>query len=72
MQAIAIEIYKPFHGFPPSIMKNIFQVNTNNSYSLRLGNELYCRNPKTVKYETKTISHLPPKIWYLIPEIIKK
>ena len=35
IQTLAIEIYKFFHGLSPSIMKNIFQVNTNNPYSLR-------------------------------------
>ena len=35
IQTLAIEIYKFFHGLPPSIMKNIFQVNTNNPCSLR-------------------------------------
>ena len=65
------EIYKFFHGLSPSIMKNIFQVNTNNAYSLRSLNELYCRNPKTAKYGTETISYLAQKIWPLVPEIIK-
>ena len=62
IQTLPIEIYKIFHGFSPSIIKNIFQVNTNNPYSLRSRNELYCRNPKTVKYGTETISYLVPKI----------
>ena len=34
-------------------------------------NKFYCKNPKTVKYGTETISHLAPKICYLVPEIIK-
>ena len=52
-------------------MKNIFQVNTNNPCSLRSRNELYCRNPKRVKYGTETISYLATKIWSLVPEMIK-
>ena len=52
-------------------MENIFQVNRNNTYSLRSRNELYCKNPKTVKYGTETISYLLLKIWCLVPEIIK-
>ena len=71
IQKLAIEIYKFLHGLSPSIMKNIFHVNTNNPYSLRPRNELYCRNPNTVKYRTETISYLAPKIKYLVPEIIK-
>ena len=30
IHTLAIEIYKLFHGLSPSIMKHIFQVNTNN------------------------------------------
>ena len=71
IQTLAIEIYKFFHGLSPSLMKNIFQVNTNNPYSLRSPNELYRRNPKTVKHGTETISYLAPKIRFLMPEILK-
>ena len=71
IQTLAIKIYKFFHSLSPSIMKNIFQVNTNNPYSLRSRNKLYCINPKTVNYRTETISYLAPKIWSLVPEIIK-
>ena len=60
-----------FHGLSPSIIKNIFQVNTNNPYSLRSHNKLYCRNPKIVKYGTETISYLGTTIWLLVPETIK-
>ena len=34
-------------------------------------NELYARNPKTVRYGTETISFLAPKIWALIPKNLK-
>ena len=34
-------------------------------------NELYARNPKTVRYGTETTSFLSPKIWSLIPQNIK-
>ena len=72
IQTLAIELYKFFHGLFPSIMKNIFQVNTNNSCSLRSRNEFYCRNPKAVKYGTEIISYLAPKIRSLVAEIIKR
>ena len=49
-------------------MRNIFQVNANNPYSPRSHKELYCRNPKAVKYETET--YVAPNIWSLVPEII--
>ena len=46
-------------------------LNANIPYNLRSSTELYCRNPKTVKYGTETISHLAPKIWSLVPEVLK-
>ena len=45
--------------------KKVFHFNTNIPHSF------YCRNPKTVKYRTETISYLVPKIWSLVPEFIK-
>ena len=57
-QSLAIEVYKFFHGLSSSIMKNVFHLNTNFPYNLRLCSERYCRNPKTIKYGTETISYL--------------
>ena len=51
-------------------MKNVFHLNKNIPYNLRLRSEFYGRNPKTVKYGTETISYLAPKIWYLVPNTI--
>ena len=70
IQNLAIEIYKLFHGLSPSIMKNVFHFNKNIPY-LRSRNELYSRNPKTVKYGTETISYLAPNIWSLVPNATK-
>ena len=52
IQSLAIELYKFFHGLSPSIMKNVFHLNTNITHNLRSRNEL-SRNPKTVKYGTE-------------------
>ena len=59
-----------FPSVSPSIMTNVFQLNTNFPYNLRSRNELYCRNPKTGKCGAETVSYLASKIWYLIPKII--
>ena len=48
IQSLAIELYKFFHGLSPSIMKNVFHLNTNISYNLRSRSELYIRDPKIV------------------------
>ena len=61
IQSLAIKLCKFFHGLSPSIMKNVFHLNTNIPYNLRSRSELCCRNPKTVKYGTETISYLAPK-----------
>ena len=52
-------------------MKNVFHFNTNIPYNL--SSELYSRNPKTVKHRTETdyIPYLAPKIWSLVPNVIK-
>ena len=71
IHGLAIELYKFFHSLSPSIMKNVFHLNTNIPYNLRSRSELYSRNPKTVKYGTETISYLAPKIWSLVPNAIK-
>ena len=61
IQSLAIEIYKFLHGLSPAIMGDL----------IRTRQELYSRNPKTVKYGTETISFLAPKIWAIVPQNIK-
>ena len=41
------------------------------TYNLRARQELYSRNPKTVRYGKETISFLTPKIWAIVPQNIK-
>ena len=71
VQSLAIEIYKYLHGLSPAILNEVFKVNETIPYDLRMRNELYARNPKTVRYGTETVSFLSPKIWSLIPQNIK-
>ena len=71
VQSLAIEIYKNLHGLSPAILSRDFKVNETIPYDLRMHNKLYTRNPQTVRYDTETISFLPPKIWSLIPQNIK-
>ena len=54
-----------------TILGEVFLVNKTVAYDIRMRNELYTRNPKTVRYGTKTISFLSPKSWALIPQNIK-
>ena len=52
-------------------MKTVFYLNKNIPYKLRSRSEIYCRNPKAVKYGIETIFYLTPKIWSLVPTAIK-
>ena len=71
VQSLAIEIYKYLHGLSPAILSEVFKVNEIIPYDLRMRNELYARNPKTVIYGTETIFiFLVSKICALIPQNI--
>ena len=71
IQILAIEIYKFLHGLSPAIMGDIIKLNRPPTYNLRTRQELYSRNPKTVRYGTETISFLAPKIWAIVTQYIK-
>ena len=57
VQSLAIEIYKYLHGLSPAILNEVFKVNETIPYDLRMRNELYARNSKTVRYGTETINY---------------
>ena len=71
IQSLAIEIYKFLHGLSPSIMGQVFNINSSFSYSRKNNNELYSRNPKTVRYCIETISFLAAKIWSIVSSDLK-
>ena len=71
IESLAIEIYKFLDEVSPSILNNVFHKNISNSYDLRNHNELYSRNPKTVRYGAETVSYTVPKIWSKVTETIK-
>ena len=54
----------------PTILGEVFKVNETIPYDLRIRNELYARNLRTVRYGTETISFLSPKIWALLTQNI--
>ena len=53
-------------------MGEVFKINRTLPYNLRTHNEFSSRVPKTVNYETETISFLAAKVWALLPEKIKE
>ena len=67
---MAIEIYKYVHALLPGIMGEVSKTHRTLPYNLRTHNEVFNRVPKTVNYETETISFLAPKVWTLVPEKI--
>ena len=71
VQSLAIEIYKYLHGLSLAMLSEVFKVNETTPHDLRMRNELYAKNPNTVRYGTETISFLSPKIWSLVPQNIK-
>ena len=71
IQSLAIEIYEFLHGLSPAIMGDIIKLNRSPTYNLRTRQELYSRNPKTVRYGTETISILALKIWAIVPQNVK-
>ena len=66
IQSLANEIYKFLHGLFPAIVGHIIKLNKPPAYNLRTCQELYSRNPKTVRYGTETISFLAPNIWAIV------
>ena len=52
-------IYKYLRHFFPTVLDEIFTVKETIPYDLRMRNELYPTNPKTVMYGTETMSFIP-------------
>ena len=72
IQTLAIEIFKFLNGLCPQIMNEVFQVKSLAPYYLRDKSELYSKNPKTVTYETESVSFMTPKIWSIVLQKLKK
>ena len=51
---LAIEIVKFLHGLSPTIMGGIIKLSRLSAYNLRTRQELYSRNPKTMRCGTET------------------
>ena len=70
LQFLAIEIYKALNNLSSPFMSELFQVK-DLTYNLRKGDILVTRNVITKNYGTDNVSYLAPKIWKLIPEVIR-
>ena len=71
IQVLATELYKIVNGLSPEIMKEVFPFNENTSYNTRNKTKFHSRSIESVTSGSKTLSHLAPKIWELVPVEIK-
>ena len=69
IQALAIELYKIINDISPDIMKQVLPSKDCNVYSSSF--PFKSRNVHTVNIGTETISSIEPKIWHIIPTLIK-
>ena len=67
---MAIEIYKVMQEISPPLLNEVF-VPRQCNYELRGNNFLERRRVKSVRYGTKSISSLAPKIWEILPNEIR-
>ena len=70
IRALAIEIYKVMQRISLPLLNEVF-VPRQCNYELRGNNFLERRRVKSVRYGTKSISSLAPKIWEVLPNEIK-
>ena len=71
LQVFKTEIYKVKNEIAPEIMKDIFELQ-NSLYNLRLSYNPFRReNIKNVHNGLQSVSYLGPKIWELVPNIMK-
>ena len=69
LQILATESFNTKKGLNPEIMKNIFNF-VEPAYHLRSKQSVRKTYVKSIRYGTKTISHLGPKIWNFSQEEI--
>ena len=69
IQTLAIELYKVVNELSPQLMSQVFPLKKYVKYFSK--NPFMTRNVRTVRYGTETLAHLGPKIWAIIPNVIK-
>ena len=72
VQALAIEMYKVANGISPEIMNEIFQLREKSHYNLRYTSEFIIPPIHSVYHGSESVSYLGPKIWELIPPVIRQ
>ena len=72
IQALAIEMFKVANGMSPVIMNEIFQLIEESHYNLRYTSNFVIPPIHSVYHGSESTSYLGPKIWELIPPVIRQ
>ena len=70
LQLLATEIFKVKNGVSTGLTEDIFHF-VNKPYNLRNNRILFRKRNRTVFYGTESLSSLAPRIWELIPQLLK-
>ena len=65
-------MYKLANGMSPEIMNEIFQLKEKSHYNLSYTSEFIFPPIHSVYHGSKSVSYLGPKIWELIPLVIRQ
>ena len=69
IQALAIELYKVANGISTEIMGPVFPLRESIRYPTM--NIFQTRNVRTTAYGTSSLAYLGPKIWNILPVVLK-
>ena len=72
IQALETEMYKIANGMSSEIMNEIFQLREKSHYNLRYTSEFIIPPIHSVHHGSESVSYLGPKIWELIPPVIRQ
>ena len=71
LQKLATEIFKVKNSLVPKIMTEVFEIEEPH-YNLRFeANYFKTENVKSAHYGIQSVRHLRPKIWNIVPQIIR-
>ena len=70
IQVLAIELYKVVNNISPEIMSYVFPLKQSVNYHSK--NIFVTRNVRTVHHGTETLAHLGPKVWSMVPQVMKE
>ena len=72
IHALATEMFKVANGMSPDVMNEIFQLREESHYNLRYTSNFFIPLIHSVYHDSEYASYLGPKIWELIPPVIRQ